>query len=158
MTPSEQAAFDELVAELDAALARLGEERVSRNVVFTIEPFAFAPFLQCVTARRSGSAELVFIPEGDWVRIDIEGLAECIELPLASDEPRPGFPSIGETLERLLVSRVSLTYRLVSTELRLTDPTGLVWGRNRHLGVRRPSQMSRGESREFSALFELAAL
>jgi hypothetical protein len=38
VNPSEQAAFDALVAELDSALARLGEPPVSGHPAFSIEP------------------------------------------------------------------------------------------------------------------------
>ena len=85
MNRSEQAAFDALVAELDATLAKLEEPSVRDHPAFSIEP-DWIPERLCVTAERDEAADLRFMLDGDWIRVDIAGLDECLELPL------PGFP------------------------------------------------------------------
>jgi hypothetical protein len=155
VTPSEQAAFDALVAGLDSALARLGEPHVSDHPAFSIEPDWF-PEVLCVTAERSDAADLRFMLEGDWIRVDIAGMEECLEIPLSGDRSRPTGkqPPMAETLDRLLTSRATVTYRRRRTDLFLTDAEGLIWCRHKYYNHRMlPPGFARGEPHEFSALF-----
>jgi len=151
---SEQTAFDAPVAELDAALAGLHEPPVRDNSAFAIEP-SWYPEILCVTADRGGAADLLFVPEGDWIRVDIAGLDECLALPLPGNLSRAARkePSVGETLTRLLTSKATVIYGHRRTELFLTDLEGSTWCRNKYRRARMPPPgIAWGESREFLAL------
>jgi hypothetical protein len=148
---NEQAAFDALVSELNSALAMLDQPPVRENPAFAIEP-DHPPSLMCVVARREGAADLQFMLEGDWVRVDIAGLPECLAMPLPSVDARHArkHDPMSETLSRLLTSKVTFRRRGRRRNLFLTDPTGRVWGRNTYLGFGLP-RVPRGpaESHEF---------
>ncbi len=75
MNPSEQAAFDTVVAELDAALVRLNEPSVLDHPAFSIEP-DWHPEILCVTVEREAAASVRLMVDGEWVRVDINGLEE----------------------------------------------------------------------------------
>ena len=87
MTRAEQAAFDALVTQLDAALAGQGEPGVRDHPAFSVDA-DWLPGQWCLTAPRSGAAELRFTPEGEWIRVDVAGLDECLELPLPDNRSR----------------------------------------------------------------------
>lgn len=112
MHSTEQAAFEALVSELDAALACLGELPVRDNPSFFVEPDWF-PEVWCVRAERDGAAGLRFMLEGHWIRVDVAGLAESLQMPLPNDDSRLAqkHPSFLETLTRLLTSKANVRYR-----------------------------------------------
>jgi hypothetical protein len=152
VTPSEQAALDALVAELDSTLARLGEPPVSDHPAFSIEPDWY-PEVLCVTAESSDAADLRFMLEGDWIRVDIAGMEECLEIPLPDNRSRAAGkqPPMADTLERLLTSRATVTYRRRRTDLFLTDADGLIWCRHNYYNARMlPPGLTRGTPHEFS--------
>ena len=155
VNPSEQAVFAALVAELDGALARLDEPPVRDHPAFSIEPDWFPDFL-CVTAQREDAADLRFMLTGDdWIRVDIAGLSESLEVPLPGNVSRAARkqPPMVETLTRLLTSRATVTYRRRRADLFLTDAAGRIWCRTTYWNAMTlPPGFARGEPREFSAL------
>ena len=154
VNPSEQATLDALVAELDAALAGLDEPPVRDHSTFVIEP-SWHPDLLAVKAERDGAADLMFIPEGDWIRVDIAALSECLALPVPGNTSRAARkePPLRETLARLLRSRATVTYGRRRAELFLTDEHGRIWCRNKYWGVRTPpTGIELGEPHQFTAV------
>jgi hypothetical protein len=156
VNPSERAAFDALVGELDGALSRLGEPPVRDNPAFSIEP-DWLPEMLCVTAKRDDSADFRFTVEGCWVRVDIAGLDEALLMPLPGDTSRAArkHPPISETLDRLISSSVTLRYQGRRRYLLLTDSVGQKWGRNKYYGHHRadmPKGFVEGEAHEFAPL------
>jgi len=79
VTRSEEAALDALVTQLGAALAGLGEPAVRDHPAFSVDA-DWLPGQWCLTATRSGAVELRFTHEGEWIRVDVAGLDECLEL------------------------------------------------------------------------------
>jgi hypothetical protein len=158
VNPSEQAAFDALVAELDAALDRLSQPPVNEHPAFSIEPDWY-PDVLCVTAERADAADLRFMLDGDWIRVDVAGLPECLEIPLPNDASRAARkrPPISETLIRLLTSRATVTYRRRRTELFLTDAEGNIWCRNKYKVRMVPPGHAWDEPHEFAALCQGSA-
>ena len=155
VTRSEEAALYALVTQLSAALAGLGEPAVPDHPAFSVDA-DWLPGQSCVTATRSGAAELWFMPEGEWIRVDVAGLDECLELPLPDNRSRAARkrPPMAETLTRLLTSSTTVRYGRHRTDMFLTDAAGRIWCQNRYLPARKPPPgLAWDEPHVYAALF-----
>jgi len=143
----ERATFDGMISVLNGALQRFGQPPVSKNSGFSIDPGWFPEILH-VHVVKDGAVPLEFIPEsGGWVRVDVAGLPEVLELPLREVRSfwlRRKYPTFADALPRLLTSSATV-FSGGTDRLSLTDADGVVWHRYSH----RPGHSS-GSKQEIS--------